>query len=569
MDAILSVLHGAKEGDFPLIGKKLYVAIREVKKKPSIVTVGSDVSEDDRVAELSMGRGFVLVRNLRPWQMISVNGSQNLDQGERATLRDGDEFKVRDVVLRLKEVEVEGASDDGAKEEEKPTEGAGEADGVQSKIIETHDPRDTADISKLLAGATPARLQKQLECLQLAGNVALRAAGTKELMSGILEVLGEQFKSAHGSILWRVGEGESFKRLAKLRQEADEVRVSRTVLKHVLDTSESVLSVDTAGDPRLAKAQSLHNKQMRSVLCIPILRDGKVRGVIQLDDVGVKKFNEGDQALVGAIAATVTTAITAIEARAAAVGADPESDDAAPGEGGGLGALRDAAGAWAPEQLTIGDLEVVVGFIGGDGILNGTFAAAVPGAAGAGAVAPVMFTAGELTGDAPQNVVAAYHAQVAAGTLAREGLGPERIVRQVYRGLADAGLPTLRSSLSARFEAATGLVVEAGDGTGVVHRAALDGQARVLATPPPAAPDAPPAWSTGTLPVAPGDAVVLFTRSMLELLGGDTAPLANWVMQAGGSDPAALVRAITEGAGPLAIQQGRRAVLIGARRADG
>ncbi|HSB74172.1 MAG TPA: sigma 54-interacting transcriptional regulator, partial [Terriglobales bacterium] len=84
---------------------------------------------------------------------------------------------------------------------------------------------------------------------------------------------------------------------------AKAVRVSRTVLRQVLEKKAAVMVNDVAGDVALQGASSLQVERVRSLLCAPLLAGEKVLGVIYLDcgrDVGC--FDEQHLRMLTAVA---------------------------------------------------------------------------------------------------------------------------------------------------------------------------------------------------------------------------------------------------------------------------
>ena len=78
--------------------------------------------------------------------------------------------------------------------------------------------------------------------------------------------------------------------------EAEKIHASRTVINHVVNTSEGVLSSNAMTDQRFSKSKSVHNLGIRSALCVPIKArrlDAKggdeILGVIYVDS-SVKNY---------------------------------------------------------------------------------------------------------------------------------------------------------------------------------------------------------------------------------------------------------------------------------------
>src|SRR5262249_4097629 len=60
--------------------------------------------------------------------------------------------------------------------------------------------------------------------------------------------------------------------------------LSRTVISHALATRRAVLSADAGTDERFDSSQSVRHLELRSIMCVPMLRqDGQPVGVLQID----------------------------------------------------------------------------------------------------------------------------------------------------------------------------------------------------------------------------------------------------------------------------------------------
>ncbi|NNJ27221.1 SpoIIE family protein phosphatase [Alienimonas chondri] len=86
-----------------------------------------------------------------------------------------------------------------------------------------------------------------------------------------------------------------------------EVRISRTIVKRVMDTGEAILSLDVGGDSRFDASSSLMDLDLRSVVCVPLHgRADEPFGVLQLDTSDpTRQFSEDDLDLLTAIAVPV------------------------------------------------------------------------------------------------------------------------------------------------------------------------------------------------------------------------------------------------------------------------
>ena len=68
------------------------------------------------------------------------------------------------------------------------------------------------------------------------------------------------------------------------RDQANRAEISRTIVQNVLTTREPVVSVNAMDDPRFAAAMSVQFANLRSVLCVPLIAQGRLLGIIYLDN---------------------------------------------------------------------------------------------------------------------------------------------------------------------------------------------------------------------------------------------------------------------------------------------
>jgi adenylate cyclase len=89
-----------------------------------------------------------------------------------------------------------------------------------------------------------------------------------------------------------------------------EVIVSKTVLDAVVREKEAVLSHDASADARFQSAQSVIMQGIRSTMCVPLLHNGAVLGVMMLDSkLATHAFTEKDLALFETVASQAAVAV--------------------------------------------------------------------------------------------------------------------------------------------------------------------------------------------------------------------------------------------------------------------
>ncbi len=513
--AKLTVLAGPQKGKSFEVGlKRSYLSITESKGVVTDVDIQEDAADDARFCEVAARGDVISIRNLRPWQTVSVNGDKRYDQGERATVRDGDVVVVRDVVLR---VSIEAGA--GMDVETTGMLGAVPPEMMTSSIVAEQSPADLAKLAES-GVADSARLEAALTCLQLVGGAALSSTGPTPLLTRSLDLLGEAFPDAKGAVLWRVPGSESFRRVARLRLEAKEVRVSRTVLKHVLESGTAVLSEETQAAGRVPLSDSATGSGMRSVLCVPIVRTGAVAGVVHLDR-GVSdpagRFDEGDLAMVRATVATIEAGLDALETRRA---------DRAAAVDEGAGDLL--AGTIAPllpaEGVRSADVQAALGFVGRV-IGDGSWGAAVvvgPTSGAASSTVTLSVGLGDVAAERPARAIGAFAAHAAFRAMARSGqAAPAAIVDEVGRAIEETGAGA-GARIVASWDAGRGrLSIATADSINAVHWQAATGAADVIPVHAPVPGFGAP---ENAVALAAGDVVVLIPLSLYAAIGGERDP---------------------------------------------
>ncbi len=550
MPARMIVLSGGESSAaLDLAAEPRYLVITPSAEKNAISLAGEDAGVDDRLVELFNRGEFVHLRNLRPWQTVNVNGEKNIDQGERAVLRDGEVVTIRDVVLRVSAQPQVATPLDGEGGEEQPLQ-----DGLDSNIIQEAQPAKQArELKTVVAAASDGeaaeRMTARLRLIRETTDAILTADSPRPLLVQILEMICQQFPSARGAMMWRLGESESFRRVHKVARSGGDVTVSRTVVKHVLERKTAVLSEDTGTDERLKTSSSIGAQSMRSVLCVPIVRHDRVSGVLHLDDAGFRTFEEADLETVAAIAGTLAAGLDALDRRAQKTATAVADLRRGFGE-----AIRKAAVATTPDKgVHAGGIHIAVGCIG-EHQLSGAFAEAVALVAPPGAPPnsnPLVIALGEVAGDTAATAVGAAMARATVRALAPYGLAPGALVTEVGRALGVLGVGGAGTAVVACFDPAVGqLSLAAAAGQPVIHHAATLGQvnfteimakAPALGTPSPQLTGAPTALAIGK-----GDTVVLFTDGLVKKLGTGLQTVRDLVASTVAEGPVAVVNALLE-----------------------
>jgi HD-GYP domain-containing protein (c-di-GMP phosphodiesterase class II) len=133
------------------------------------------------------------------------------------------------------------------------------------------------------------------------------------LFGKILDYVFEIIPAHRGVIFTRDEEAGEFHPVAeKVRgaSPADGIVVSRTLLKRAADEAKAILTADAPHDRRFRGSQSISLHGIRSAMCVPMLHDGELQGILYLDTVGrVEKFDTQGLQLLAAISAPAAIAV--------------------------------------------------------------------------------------------------------------------------------------------------------------------------------------------------------------------------------------------------------------------
>ena len=253
------------------------------------------------------GDGFVIE------DMGSGNGTfVNAKKIEgRTPLYNDDRIKLGPILLRF-----EGAPGPTPKAEPKPVAIPSQpapraADNFAVDLSEGED--DTATIMGTAERSTGFGKLEVNSAAKLKGvlDISRALAGTSDLdalLPKILDTLFNIFPHAdRGCILFKDdATGKMIPKSMKHRRAGDDetVKLSRTILKSVMEEKTGILSADAASDSRFNASESIANLTIRSMMCVPLLSlAGEPMGIINIDTQNAfNQFGPDDLDLLMAIA---------------------------------------------------------------------------------------------------------------------------------------------------------------------------------------------------------------------------------------------------------------------------
>ena len=144
--------------------------------------------------------------------------------------------------------------------------------------------------------AAVVQLKLIYELTQLIGSIVDR----QQLLEQVMELIFEYFRADRGFILLRDEQTKRLDPAVVLHRPSESpkqarIPVSRTIVQHVMQKGEGVLSSNAMVDRRFAGGDSVQDMAIRSALCVPIKFKEQLFGVIHLDSQMVNYTFTDDQ----------------------------------------------------------------------------------------------------------------------------------------------------------------------------------------------------------------------------------------------------------------------------------
>lgn len=159
-----------------------------------------------------------------------------------------------------------------------------------------------------------ASAEDKLQALIKIVNALGGAVKRDDILKNILDCIFELFTQAdRGFIILKMPDGSLKPVAMKTRRPEDDeqIRVSRTIVKQVMDSKQSLISSDAAADSRFDMSQSIADFRLRSIMCSPLINSNDESiGVIQLDTLKRSiAFDEEDLEIITTVAVQASLAI--------------------------------------------------------------------------------------------------------------------------------------------------------------------------------------------------------------------------------------------------------------------
>ena len=261
-------------------------------------------------AQISYVDGQYVVEYLHSRNGTFVNGEQ-IQSPQK--LQDGDRVKICDLSFNFyREQPATGKLTGTGRHGDTAFAGAVLLDDTEqpgSHIMSKLDVRSSSDGFRLMVNPE-VKLRALIEITQ---NLS-KAISLDNVLPKLIDSLFKIFVQAdRGLIVFKGPEGEVIPKVIRHRRDESEdtMRISRTILKQVMESKQAILSADAASDQRFEMSQSIADFRIRSMMCAPLIdSDGEAFGVIQIDTGDQRsRFQQDDLDVLAGVASLAAFAI--------------------------------------------------------------------------------------------------------------------------------------------------------------------------------------------------------------------------------------------------------------------
>ena len=302
--AVLQAIEGAGTGRvFPLLGEQSVLG-----RHPECDIVLESGAVSRQHARVMTVDGDFYVEDLKSRNGTYVNGRRVIG---RQRLNEGDRLSVCELVFTFHRESIELTQQFS---EELQAETAVVFDdsrpGSNSTIMSRLDSTGTSTAMRTEQNAE-AKLRALLEVSQNLSTVLALDAVLPKLLDSLFKIF---LQADRGFVVLKDhATGRLVSKAVKYRQmdDAQAIRISRTIINNVMQSKEAVLSADATADDRFDMAESIVDFHIRSMMCAPLLSSqGEALGVIQIDTLDQRnRFSRDDLDVLASVASQAAAAV--------------------------------------------------------------------------------------------------------------------------------------------------------------------------------------------------------------------------------------------------------------------
>lgn len=310
------------------------------------ISIGRDAEAGLQILDRSASRfhcevfpvgGMWFVRDLESKNGTLVNDEKLVDE---ELLRHGDVIRIgtTELVFEAGSAAADDDSSDRIRYQDDPEMLSNTLEFRVDELADLSEPAEQSAPSARTDGGKAVRILYQV------GRILAEGERVPDLEPRVLDCLVQQMPAECAVVFRRdAASGKLVPHGVRTSSPGIQPVISRSIVKKTFTENKAVHSANALEDERFARNQSISSKQIRSVVCVPLVVAGASRGVLYLSrGQGEAAFDQGDLELASAIALQLTQAqqvreerrkhrvaivqtvaamVRALEGRAACVGA--------------------------------------------------------------------------------------------------------------------------------------------------------------------------------------------------------------------------------------------------------
>ena len=262
---------------------------RRFELKSRTMGLGRDSSNPIRLHDHEVSRRHAEVRRdengYRSVDLRSANGTYLNGQAiDQATLQAGDQVRLGQTTLLFQDSPTNDSHELTARVDMTGRDGLADRSAILRSI-----PAEEGSRILQAPGNVGDWLRDRLLNLSVmykATQAISHVVDIDTLLPQILQLVFESIGADRGAIFLRGDDGELAPKAVRWRGEADpgeRMTISSTIIDHVLQQGEGVITSDAPADQRFGPAQSIVNLGIREAICVPVQGRMTTLGVIYAD----------------------------------------------------------------------------------------------------------------------------------------------------------------------------------------------------------------------------------------------------------------------------------------------
>jgi signal transduction histidine kinase len=179
-------------------------------------------------------------------------------------------------------------------------------------------------------GGAPSKAQRGLDVLHEIGALVSSEMDEESFLARLMDLIFSTLPADRAALILLDANDEPVARVSRKSEDSNqEIQVSQTILRKVLNGGMSILTADAGADARLASGASIVAQNIRSAMCVPIRGKRKTLGAIYVDTIlSIGVFGKDDLHVLTTVGIVAGTALENLElfrrnlqqARMAAIG---------------------------------------------------------------------------------------------------------------------------------------------------------------------------------------------------------------------------------------------------------